>query len=647
MTERGRRVFVSYTAELAAYPSVGRTWVQAAVDAVTRAGCVAIHMGAFTAADAPPARLCQEKVASCEVYVGLIGFCYGSPVRDDAARSYVELEYETATEAGLTRLVFPIDEEPSVTLPKRFFTDEVYGQRQAEFRQRLDAAGLTRKKTTSPEELAGLLLQALHETVQSQPTAGGAARPGPVFVVPALPAGSVPRPELTERAVELLVGAHSVGGTVGMATALRGAGGFGKTTLATQICHSEVVRAHFTDGIVWVSLGEQVRGPELAAKINDACWHLTDTRPPLTDPALAGAVLGRALGDRRILLVVDDVWSRTQLEPFLGGGPQVTRLVTTRQASVLPDDAISVNVDAMATQEASQLLLAGLPPFPDRITESVLAATGRWPVLLALVHGAARADHAAGSSAADALVEITAALTESGPTVLDVTDPDRRHAAVATTLQASLARLTPEQTERYLELAVFAEDTDIPRSILAASWQHTAGWTPYQTHRFAQQLADLSLVLDYRLDPPRLRLHDVIRAYLLHRAGDAVLGMHARLLDAHRPLAESAPVASSDPSTPDPDHGRGCDVRTPWWWLPAEADYLWRWLGYHLHGADRHEARRLPAPRAVPDREAATRWACRLRGRTQLRAGCPQPAGANRRAAVRALAGAARPAACC
>ena len=38
--------------------------------------------------------------------------------------------------------------------------------------------------------------------------------------------------------------------------ALRGAGGYGKTTMARAICHNERIQEAFDDGILWVTLGE-------------------------------------------------------------------------------------------------------------------------------------------------------------------------------------------------------------------------------------------------------------------------------------------------------------------------------------------------------------------------------------------------------
>ncbi|MEE9587266.1 MAG: NB-ARC domain-containing protein, partial [Hyphomicrobiaceae bacterium] len=50
----------------------------------------------------------------------------------------------------------------------------------------------------------------------------------------------------------------------------------------------------------------------------------------------AAAKLGEALGDRRVLLVIDDVWSERDLRRFLHGGAKTTRLITTRIDRELP-----------------------------------------------------------------------------------------------------------------------------------------------------------------------------------------------------------------------------------------------------------------------------------------------------------------------
>ena len=104
----GWRVFVSHTSELRDYPRAG-SYVAAVERAISACGHVIVDMADFPAADQPPAELCAERVRECDVYVGVLGTRYGSPVRDRPEVSYTELEFETATEAGLDRLVFVLD----------------------------------------------------------------------------------------------------------------------------------------------------------------------------------------------------------------------------------------------------------------------------------------------------------------------------------------------------------------------------------------------------------------------------------------------------------------------------------------------------------------------------------------------------------
>jgi hypothetical protein len=68
-----------------------------------------------------------------------------------------------------------------------------------------------------------------------------------VSAVPPLGGSEVPRPDLM---ADLIAKVTSTGAaTVGMTTALRGAGGFGKTTLARMLVHEHTVQQAFPDGI--------------------------------------------------------------------------------------------------------------------------------------------------------------------------------------------------------------------------------------------------------------------------------------------------------------------------------------------------------------------------------------------------------------
>src|SRR5215471_17192820 len=123
-----RRVFLSHTSELREFPA-GRSFVAAAEAAVARAGDSVADMAYFTAQDTKPADYCRRRVRGCDVYVGLIGLRYGSPVRDQPEVSYTELEFDTATEARLDRLVFVLDEDADLGIPPTRVFDQEAGRR--------------------------------------------------------------------------------------------------------------------------------------------------------------------------------------------------------------------------------------------------------------------------------------------------------------------------------------------------------------------------------------------------------------------------------------------------------------------------------------------------------------------------------------
>jgi hypothetical protein len=157
------RVFLSHTSELRRYPA-GRSFVAAAEQAVNRAGEAVVDMAYFTIREDLPAVYCREQVQQASVYAGIIGFRYGSPVRDEPELSYTELEFAAATDVRLPRLVFLLDEDAVLPLPRGYLSDPQYEERQTAFRARVrDAAGVIVQRVDSPDQLETRLYEALME----------------------------------------------------------------------------------------------------------------------------------------------------------------------------------------------------------------------------------------------------------------------------------------------------------------------------------------------------------------------------------------------------------------------------------------------------------------------------------------------------
>ena len=158
-------MFLSHTSELRVFPRE-RSFVAAAEAAVTRAGDAVADMAYFPAREGKPSAYCRKMVQNCDVYVGLVGLRYGSPVQDRPEVSYTELEFEVATEAGLPRLIFVLDEHADLRIPPaKLFDDEADRRtRQQRFREQLSGSDVTVRSVVSADQLELAVFQALQES---------------------------------------------------------------------------------------------------------------------------------------------------------------------------------------------------------------------------------------------------------------------------------------------------------------------------------------------------------------------------------------------------------------------------------------------------------------------------------------------------
>jgi hypothetical protein len=353
------------------------------------------------------------------------------------------------------------------------------------------------------------------------------------------------------------------GRIVGITTALEGVGGFGKTTLAKMVCMHRRVRRHFRGRIYLITVGRDVRtAAALAAKVNDVIKLVAGEEANFTDPELAGKRLGALLdaGPRRLLLL-DDVWEPEQLVPFTEGRRQCVRLVTTRVPGLLAGRGTAVRVDQMSVEQSRSLLTYELPPLSAEVTDTLLAVTGRWPLLLRMANKILASAVNAGQDAAEAGAALAERLCAAGPasaddllgvTGLDVDQPHQRAKAVRASIEASTGLLGQQDAQRLAELAVFSEDEVIPFHLIARLWHETAGLTGLEASQVRQRLVGLGLVTlpPVETENGGLMLHDVIRDFLRDELGPDVLAdLHGVLLDATEAMLSPAGLLSLNPPT--------------------------------------------------------------------------------------------------
>jgi tetratricopeptide (TPR) repeat protein len=388
-------------------------------------------MAYFAAREEQPAQVCRAAVQAADVYVLIAGFRYGSPVRDRPELSYTELEFEAATESGLPRLVFLLDEEAEG--PAALFRDPEYGARQEAFRYRLRDSGTTTAVVASPTGLESALLEGL----VALPRSRSAGLPvGRVWNIPARSA------DFTGRAAELdQLGKVLRHNGRAIVQAITGMGGVGKTALAIEYAHRR--RREF-DVAWWVRAEE----PALIQGQLSQLAHALDLAGVEDPPDVALARLHGWLRDRdRWLLVFDNVQSPRDVARFLPDGPGQT-LITSRNPS-WRGVATRVTVGEFTRAESSTLLRAAVPGLRERDADRLAAALGDLPLAVDM----------AGALLADTGIPVDDFLRLLAERAADVLDDDRGGAygtSVAASWDVAFDRLQADDPLAFALLTLIA-----------------------------------------------------------------------------------------------------------------------------------------------------------------------------------------------
>ena len=262
-------------------------------------------------------------------------------------------------------------------------------------------------------------------------------------------------------------------------TAIRGWPGIGKTTIAAVLAHDPEVIATFSDGVLWTSLGPDPDLLDELATWGRALGAADHVRVKTLEEVTAQ--LTAMLRNKRMLLIVDDVWQPEHAIPFKVGGRECAMLITTRAKSVaqaLAPTANDIYRLAVLTDDKALELLEKLAPnvvasYRDQCMVLVKELEGL-PLALQVAGHMLNVEASYGFSVTNLITEL-----REGARLLEAKAPaDRTVLANETTptiaalLQRSTEHLDQFTRDCYAYLGVFApKPATFDLAVTEAIWQ--------------------------------------------------------------------------------------------------------------------------------------------------------------------------------
>ncbi|MBV7326933.1 tetratricopeptide repeat protein [Chloroflexi bacterium TSY] len=154
---------------------------------------------------------------------------------------------------------------------------------------------------------------------------------------------------------------HFVGREGLLALSAEGLPGVGKTTLAVALAYHPALLAHFADGVLWGGLGKQ---PDVMRILAVWAQELGRDVSGLENEAERAEVVKNAIGQRALLLVIDDAWGLEEANLLRCGGPNCCHILTTRDQAIARAFAGAAQVESVPVldDETAYQLLEELAP---------------------------------------------------------------------------------------------------------------------------------------------------------------------------------------------------------------------------------------------------------------------------------------------
>ena len=395
--------------------------------------------------------------------------------------------------------------------------------------------------------------------------------------VPPLPSHFISRLEVSETIKARILTREQVAPGTLVLNAIHGLAGSGKTTLVASLAHNSDVRAHFSSGILWATLGQE---PDVLSLLNSWLEALGDYSFRATVEA-ASWQLRSLLQDKSMLLVLDDVWNASHARHFLVGSP-CQMIISTRRVDVADDlGGVLWELGAMTSEQSLQLLSARLGYCPEepQINNAMLVvrAVGYLPLALELV-----ASRVARGISWDTLLS---AIEDEISCLEALEDPRRRRqgqARLEASFNLSLDALRREDEaawRAFAWLGVLPDDVFIAAPMAATLWNTDVS----EASRILELLWNDALLL------PDIAVRIGESTWLAYRLHD-LLHDHARRL-LMRAQPQGLNLTLREANTAFLDHYRARyleqDLPYPSWHTLPNDGYIYAHLVWHMEQAGR------------------------------------------------------------
>ncbi len=260
--------------------------------------------------------------------------------------------------------------------------------------------------------------------------------------------------------------------------AVRGWAGVGKTALVAALAYDAEVQGLFPDGVLWTSLG---REPNVLSELTTWGRALGADLARARDEREASSRLAAMLRNKRMLLIVDDVWEAAHAEPFRVGGEGCALIITTRSDEIarrlVATPADVHRLDVLSLDDSYELLSRLAPEVVSKHPQECRDLTVEVGLLPLALQVAGRLLHAE-SHFGWGVIELLDKLRH-GRALLEAQAPsDRADVVMGTTptvavlLEKSTERLPSEERDCFAFLGVFApEPASFNLEALKAVWQ--------------------------------------------------------------------------------------------------------------------------------------------------------------------------------